>query len=548
MVNDGMTAGYDIVIELNKGFLDRLIAAAFYTIGSMRFYGTMDLPEVFSEDLEIGAISSAVSAAVSGTTEVEYDVRVNKPPRVYAFKDNLIQIVTNLDISLTVLGDTEVDLDSTVFADVEINFESNEIVVYPKDAEIGSVSINEEHIFSRNLINQFVKITGEIIKEKLLEKYEKIRIPVTSFSTPVPVSHDLLAMPEGKNEAAVTIGDPEKDEKGFNLAVEGLKTLNENEIAVCMNLMGHAGGDITKVSDFSGGHDIGIGISEDGMCRVFKFWWENTTYPKYEEINGTYSVPLDLTGTLTDMVELGAELFTLGFLEGKWDVQDISFNYRAEVSINEMPDFNLKGDNKIAFTFKGMRLSAHADLIFAIASEVVLDTSDWVPDWATPWKDDVTIDTYFKNIGLFDDEIGINVKKAEGKIYLDDRNRLMAKIEDLDIDFDLGWDLPEVVLNWIVEFTGKILAAELPAFPLSSALIAKDVPDLKLNLETDINKLVINDVEAVFGADFKIKETERVISNPKFVANIDPNSLEVHRISSEYAQRVLEVIKLVIMS
>jgi hypothetical protein len=195
-----------------------------------------------------------------------------------------------------------------------------------------------------------------------------------------------------------------------------------------------------------------------------------------------------------------------------------------------------------------MRLSARADLIFRIVSEVAVDTSDWIPDWATPWKEDVTVETYFKNINLFDGKIGIDVKKAEGKVYLDDRNRFMAKIEDLDIDFDLPWDLPGVVLNWIVEFTSQILVAELPAFPLSSALIAKDIPDLKLNFETDINKLVINDVEAVVGADLKIKEMARVGSNPKFVANIDPNSLEVHRISCEYAQRILEIIKLVIMS
>ena len=548
MVNDSMTAGYDIIVELDKRFLDKLIAAAFYTTGPMRFYGTIDLPEVFSEDLEIGAISSAVSAAVSGTTEVEYDIHVNNPPRVYAFKDNIIQIMINLDVSLIALGGIDVDLDSTVFADLEMNFESNEVVVYPKDAEIGNVSINEEHIFSRNLINQFIMIVGEIVKENLLEKYEKIRIPVTHFSTPLPVSPDLPALPAGKDEAAVTIGDPQESEKGFNLAVENLKTLNKKEIAVCMNLMGYTGGDITKISDFSSGNDIGIGISEEGMRRVFRFWWENTTYPKYQEINGTYSVPLDLINTLADMAELGAELFTLGFVKGKWDVQEISFNYNAKVSLNEMPDFNLEGDNKIAFTFKGMRLSAHADLIFRIISEVAVDTSDWIPDWATPWKDGVTIDTYFKNIDLFDGEIGIDVKKAEGKVYLDDRNRFMAKIEDLDIDFDLPWDLPEAVLNWIVEFTGKILAAELPAFPLSSALIAKDVPDLKLTLETDINKLVINDAEAVVGADLEIKESERAGFNSIFVANIDPNSLEVHRISSEYARRILEVMKLVIMS
>ncbi|MEN6292290.1 MAG: hypothetical protein ABFD07_09810, partial [Methanobacterium sp.] len=119
MVNDGMTAGYDIVVELDRGFLNRLIAAAFYTTGPMMFYGTMDLPEVFSEDLEIGAISSAVSAAVSGSTEVEYDIHVNKPPQVYAFKDNVIQTATNLDVSLTVLGDIDVYLDSTVFTDVK---------------------------------------------------------------------------------------------------------------------------------------------------------------------------------------------------------------------------------------------------------------------------------------------------------------------------------------------------------------------------------------------------------------------------------------------
>ena len=540
-----MTAGYDIVVELDRGFLDRLIAAVFYTTGPMRFYGTMDLPEVFSEDLEIGAISSAVSAAVSGTTEVEYDIHVNKPPRVYAFKDNVIQIIINLDVSLTALGGMDVDLDATVFAEVKMNFEGNEVLVHTKDAKIGSVSINDEHEPSRGMINQFIRIVGEIIKENLLEKYETIRLPAAYFSTPLPASP---ALPAGKNEAAVTIGDLQERVEGFNAAVENLKTLNEKEIAVCMNLMGHTGGDITKVSDFSGGNDVAVGISEEGMRRTFKFWWENTTYPKYQKIDGTYSVPLDLINALADMAGLGAELFTLGFVKGRCNVQEISFNYSAEVSINETPDFNLEEDNKISFTFKCIRLSAHADLIFKIVSELVVDTSGWILDLVNPLKDGVAVETYFKNMDLFNCEIGIDVKKAEGKIYLDDGNRIMAKIEDLDIDFDLGWDLPEAVLNWIVEVTCKILTAELPAFPLSSALIAKEIPDLKLNFETDINKLVINDVEAVFGADIKIEETSRAGSNPKFVANLDPNLLEVNRISREYAQRILEMIKTVIMS
>ena len=507
MVNDNITAGYDIVVELDNEFLNRLIAEAFHKRRFMRFYGTMDLPEVFSGEPEIGAISSAISAAVSGTTEVEYDIRVNKPPVVHVFKDNVIQVAVDLDVSLIVMGGIDVDLDSTVFAGANINFDTNQMSVYLEDAKIDRVSINEGHKLPRSLIGQFNIIIEEIIKRDLLAEYEKVKLPITPFSTHLPDSSDLLAMPSDKDEAALTIGDPEKSENGFNLAIENLKTLNEQEIAVCMNLMGHAGGDVTKVSDFSGGNDIGIGISEEGMRRVFKFWWENTTYPKYQEINGTYSVPLDLINTLADMTELGTELLTLGSLKGRCDVQEIRFNYSAEASINEMPDFNLLGDNKIAFTFKGIRLSAHADLIFKIVSELAVDTSGWILDLANPWKEGVTIETYL-DMDLFDGEIGIDVKKAEGKVYLDDKNRLMAKIEDLDIDFDLEWDLPEIVLNWIVEFTGEILVDKLPAFPLSSALIIKNIPDLNLTLETDIKKLVINDVEAVIGADLKVKEME----------------------------------------
>lgn len=46
----------------------------------------------------------------------------------------------------------------------------------------------------------------------------------------MPASPDLLAMPAGKDEAAVTIGEPEEIGKGFNLAVEDLKTLSREEI------------------------------------------------------------------------------------------------------------------------------------------------------------------------------------------------------------------------------------------------------------------------------------------------------------------------------
>lgn len=535
MVDNVMTAGYDIVAEMKDGFFDRLLAAAFYTTRYMRFQGTMDLSDI-AEKPEISAMSEF--------TKVNYDVRVKEPPTVDTFKDNVVRIIINLDVSLTILGGIWVDLDSAVFADTKITLDHEGIFLDLKNAEVDIVSINDKHKLPKKVINQFNEIIGEVIKKKLLEKYEKIKLPITPYSDKLS-SSELPYMPVGKNEVVISIGDPEEDDNGFKLAVNNFKTLNENEIALCMNLMGYDGGDITKISDFSDGLDVCIGLSEGGMRRVFQFWWENTTLPKYKTINGTYSVPLGLLNTLVDIAEFGEELVTLGFAKDKWDIEEIRFNYSATVSINEMPDFDLKGDNKVDFTFKSIRLNAGATLIFRIVSELVVDTSGWFPDWATPWEDDVTISkqTFLKNIDLFNADVGIDVNKAEGKVYLDDRNRLMAKIEDLDINFDLQWDLPEVVLNWIVDFTCKILVDKLPAFPLSSALIAKEIPDLKLTLETDIDKLVINDVEAVIGANLKIKEMARKVFVPKFIANRNPNSLEVHRASCEYIERILEINK-----
>ncbi len=57
----------------------------------------------------------------------------------------------------------------------------------------------------------------------------------------------------------------------------------------------------------------------------------------------------------------------------------------------------------------------------------------------------------------------------------------------------------------------------------------------------DIDKLVTDEDEAIVGASVKIKEIPlKIIPVPKFVANRDPLSLEVHRAGCQWVEEIFE--------
>jgi hypothetical protein len=507
------TGGYDVVAEVNERFVDRALAAAFYTSSFPQVKGTYTPPDV--------------PPSFSAYSKVEYEVLLKEPPTVDAFAGNVVRLLFNLEAALKVLGGLRLEFDviASVEASPSYNQATRVLVLDLKKARIDEIKIDDKYGLSAEALNYVNKAIAAAISSGMLDKMEKITLQ------PVLYSLDLPYMPPGPaNQLTIGLGN--------------VKILNQQVIAAAINFLSYNGGNIAQVTDFTSGLDIAVGVSEAAMHRVFDFWWDRTTHPKSVTETGSWDIPVldDLLDAVADFFDIATKLGSLGFLETDYAVLRSWIEYGATVKFGK-PSFNLLNGNRLELT--GCPLNIHAWAIpkLKVQAKIEIDTSGPIPDWMTPWSDDVTIANKVTTITIWNFSIDLNVDidRAEAEVYLDDQNRLVAKVHDVDITIHLPWSLPEDVLNHIIDWIEGQIKDKIPPIPLSPALFTETIPGTALTLQVDIDKLTTNEDEAIVGASAKFKEIPLNITPvPKFIANRDPLAREVHRASCQWVGTIFE--------
>lgn len=329
----------------------------------------------------------------------------------------------------------------------------------------------------------------------------------------------------------------------------GFKVFNNNVIACCFNLLNYNGGNINTVSNFTDGNNYAVGINENAIHRVFDFWWDRTTFPKTITKEKTYDVPVidAFLDFIADVVDIGVKLASLGFLETDFEVDDVWIEYGAKVTLLK-PNFDLKDGNIIEIKNSSIKVSAWATAKAKVTASIEVDTSGLIPDWLTPWEDDVELSSQTSTMTLFTlalNDIDAEIKEASGKVTLDSNNQLVGEIEEIDIEVDLGdeWytHLPEAIINKILDFVENLVLEKVKSFVLFPAIIVKQIPKTNLNLEVDINLLDVDDLETIIAANVDVKELKSpVIPVPRYIANSNPKSKEVHLTECISVQRMNE--------
>jgi hypothetical protein len=150
------------------------------------------------------------------------------------------------------------------------------------------------------------------------------------------------------------------------------------------------------------------------------------------------------------------------------------------------------------------------------------------------WEVDETTST----VKLFDlriNGLNIDLESANARVYLDSSNQLTAEITDLDVTFPLPWDIPEFLLDYVVDWVVDQVVDNLPPLVLFPAIIETTIPDTSITVEASVNKLVVDEPEALVAADI---ETSSIGSYAPYWANTNPESLEVHKRDCEWAHRI----------
>ena len=98
----------------------------------------------------------------------------------------------------------------------------------------------------------------------------------------------------------------------------------------------------------------------------------------------------------------------------------------------------------------------------------------------------------------------------------------------------LPWEMPEFLLTFIVDWVVDQIVDNLPPIVLFPAIITQTIPDTTLTVEATFNKLEIDEPEALVAANI---ETSGIGSYAPYIANRNPESLEVHERDCEWAHR-----------
>jgi hypothetical protein len=516
------TGNFDVVFEIDEALINKGLAALFYSgfIYKKKTWvpSTGKLPD-----------------SIKDIVKVKYELRLKGEPLIDLITDTKIRLLVSTEAYLTLFDGYELEFD--------VNFGVEGTVAYDKAANKVILDLTELHLSSFVVDNKcnvpekpfaaLNEILRQVVVENLTQKWE-----IFDMKTPLLLAK-LPKMPDGEeNRVPVTFG--------------GLKTFDKKIFACCFNVLGYSGGNIGSVTNFIGGNNYAVGITENAIHRVFDFWWDRTTFPKSNSKDKTYDVPMvdDFVDVIADVAGISVKLASAGFMEPDFAVENIWIEYGATITLLK-PNFDLKDGNKLEIKDTYVKASLYAKAKATISVSVEVDTSGLIPDWMTPWQDDVELSKQTSVVELFSLSLpDVSVKtNAQGTVVINDENEVEGKIDALDIDVDLGdeWytHLPKDLIDGVIKSHLKDLILEkldkLLVFP---AIVVKNIPKTDFSVVVDVNLMDVDDDELCVGANIDVKELQpRVQPVPRYIANKNPESREVHRNDCLSVQRMNEANK-----
>ena len=490
------TAGYDVMTQVHEDLVNKFMKLGFCIGKFPTFSGTYtlpieDVPESLQEFIDIG-----------------YEVSLANAPTIDFTNDLNLKMNIRGQAVFTLLGGIEFELEAefTVAVNPVFDQTTRMLRVEFADATIDDVELNDTYNLPADVLDKLNEILGIAMDEYLTEEITSIEL------SPVLFALDLPYMPAG-------------DENKLTIGLGNVKVLTPSVLAGAVNLLGYGGGNVNAITDFTGGNQIGIGVNENAMHRVYDFWWARTTHPKSitKSDSHEFDTP-DFVDFIDELIDWVVFAMTLGLVDVDIDLDRVWAEYGATIRFSKF-DFDLKPGNKIQLSG-----SISADVWLEVFVQITTTTSLFWDLWE--------VDEDTTTITLFDPSISgitIDIENAEGTIYIDDDNQLAVDLTDLDITIPLPWELPEFLLDYVVDWLVDQIIDNLPPMVLFPAIISSEIPDTSINVEATIESLDINEAEALITANI---ETSGIGSYAPYVANKNPVSMELHTRECEWAHRI----------
>jgi hypothetical protein len=346
----------------------------------------------------------------------------------------------------------------------------------------------------------------------LKDRMKTQTLPELSISLPLPGLSDL---PE--NRLPIQGGD-------------GI-VFDEKRMGASIYLFGETRGDILNTTAISTA-PIFLKCRQDALRRIYDFWWERADSNKSYPFDG--SMALNAKAFLEKGTNLLTRIMTAGFLQRDIQMQDIKLDYSGRATLLEKPSFELEPPNQAALVNLKIKVELDVQVTAFVDDTLYLDTSGPIPDFLTPWSDDVKLTNKkdARTIIHLHESVEIDAARLAACLTITYEGAIAIKLLDADLKLNLGnkWyeALPENLLNGLIILFNKKIADSVPPFMLVPTTLMKT---LKIKGMTPVilpEQLLFSDDFIEIGMGTDIAEMTGKVLVPGYVVN--SRSLKVHRI------------------
>lgn len=485
------TGNFDILVQLHEKALNKALAMVFYS-------GMLKIEDTYE-------VESNLPANMKPYTTFDYEVSLDNEPFVDFRGEDEIFLRFSASLDLTVLSGIKLKFSIGFYARSMVRFDLENQKMYFElyEAKITDISINSKYHLSHKFKTKLNFIIHEIIDEYFKNEIKELEIPIALDGLTLPY------MPEG-------------DAFKLPIGKVDVKILDNKVMCAGISLF-HNNGSMTGINNLTQGKDCYIAINEDAILKTFDFWWTNTTFDKKQTFD--LQVDIGFANPIGDGVDGAIRIATLGFLQRETDYENVELNYGGTVAIQEMPGLDFRQDQLVEISDLNFEADVFADIYADVTRVTDFDTSSFIPDHWTPWKDDITIkkiDENRKILGL-KNTFALNVNKAHGELIINEDNNLAVKVTEADFKIEFnkkGATFSDNTWAKFMVFLKDKILEKIPPIVISPSLILAKKNIYGFTLGLSDSSLTISDKEVEFSTNVIVNELKsQKVAVPIYIAN-----------------------------
>jgi hypothetical protein len=505
------TAGFDFVAIIGERFLNRALAASFYSsLLPVKFEGTRKVLELPSP--------------LEKLTQYDFSVRLKEPLIVDAFTKGKVLLVSSLDVTLKPITGLpiHVDTDIQVLADPVYDAKTGLLRFELIEVEVTDMSLNDAVNVPAILVEQINEFLKKLMSEGFMNTANEIQVaPVlNSLALPGLPQSMMLAVSSGKADV-----------------------LSDDAVVLAADLGEIHEGDFSKINDFSEGNDFAFAITRGTLQRVFDYWWEHTYTNRIGKSTGSTDIqPIqDLLDAVSDaFIEFPSKLLSLGFIDLYITIERVWLEYEATARYGK-PSYKLTQGGYAEIINSPINMDIEARVKAAVLLDIYLDKSGFIPDNWTNWKHkDLTHRRHIYTLSKFKVEnMDVKVQEATGKLQMDESNQIIIKMDEVGVSVDLNWSLPKFVTGWLTERIRNMISEDFPDLYLFPATISQKIPGVSLTVEANVEEVRTLDEDVLIFGNLGFQEMEDKVS-PVPIFTADTSTMTVHRSTCRLVEEIKE--------